>query len=103
MSRKSWADLYAFEVNRPSRDPVFRQVYQQIRMAILTRRLRPGTKLRPTRELAREVAISRAAGGGGYGPRLAGGYASVTSGSGTYVSSDVPDASAQNVASKKRP
>jgi len=103
MSRKSWADLYAFEVTRPSRDPVFRQVYQQIRMAILTRRLRPGTKLRSTRELARELAISRAAVVAAYEQLLAEGYASATSGSGTYVSSDLPDASAENVASKKRP
>lgn len=33
--RRSWADLYALEVSRAVGTPVFHQLYQQIRSAIL--------------------------------------------------------------------
>ena len=44
-SRQGWADLYAFEVMRADETPLFRQLYQQLRSAILSRSLRPGTKI----------------------------------------------------------
>jgi len=54
-SRQSWADLYAFEVVRESDTPLFRQLYLQLRAAILSRRLRPGTKLPPRGSLPRSL------------------------------------------------
>jgi hypothetical protein len=51
MSRQSWAELYAFEVDRAGDAPVFRQIYLQLRSAILSGALRPGMKLPSTREL----------------------------------------------------
>ena len=49
--RRSWASLYAWQVTRTGGAPLFRQVYMQIRSAILLQNLRPGTKLPHTRFL----------------------------------------------------
>jgi GntR family transcriptional regulator/MocR family aminotransferase len=88
-SRQSWAELYAFEVNRADNSPLFRQLYQQLRSAILSRRLRPGTKLPSTRELSSQLGVSRSAAVAAYEQLLAEGYTSGRRGSGTYVSSDL--------------
>jgi GntR family transcriptional regulator/MocR family aminotransferase len=88
-SRQSWAELYAFEVNRADDSPLFRQLYQQLRSAILSRRLRPGTKLPSTRELSSQLGVSRSAAVAAYEQLLAEGYTSGRRGSGTYVSSDL--------------
>ena len=44
-SRQSWAELYAIEVDRAAEEPVFRQIYLQLRSAILSGTLRPATRL----------------------------------------------------------
>ena len=90
-SRQSWADLYAFEVTRADETPLFRQLYQQLRSAILSRSLRPGTKLPSTRELSSQLGVSRSAAVAAYEQLLAEGYTSGRRGSGTYVSSDLPE------------
>src|ERR1700692_1058317 len=90
-SRESWAELYAFEVNRADNSPLFRQLYQQLRSAILSRRLRPGTKLPSTRELASQLGVSRSAAVSAYEQLFAEGYTSSRHGSGTYISSDLPE------------
>ena len=90
-SRQSWADLYAFEVIRESDTPLFRQVYLQLRAAILSRRLRLGTKLPSTRELAAQLGVSRSAAVAAYEQLLAEGYTSGRHGSGTYISPDLPE------------
>ena len=90
-SRQSWADLYAFEVIRDNDTPLFRQLYLQLRSAILSRRLRPGTKLPSTRELASQLGVSRSAAVAAYEQLLAEGYTSGRHGSGTYISPDLPE------------
>ena len=45
MAVAGWADLYAWHVDRAIDTPLFRQVYVQIRSAILSRSLAPGTRL----------------------------------------------------------
>jgi GntR family transcriptional regulator/MocR family aminotransferase len=90
-SRQSWADLYAFELTRADGTPLFRQLYLQLRSAMLSRRLRPGTKLPSTRELASLLGVSRSAVVAAYEQLLAEGYTSGRRGSGTYISSDLPD------------
>ena len=90
-SRQSWADLYAFELIRESDTPLFRQLYLQLRAAILSRRLRPGTKLPSTRELAAQLGVSRSAAVAAYEQLLAEGYTSGRHGSGTYISPDLPE------------
>jgi GntR family transcriptional regulator/MocR family aminotransferase len=88
--RRSWADLYAWQLTRGGDAPLFRQIYLQIRSAILSQSLRPGTKLPSTRELASQLAVSRSAVVSAYEQLLAEGYASGKIGSGSYVSSDLP-------------
>lgn len=90
-SRQSWADLCAFELIRESGTPLFRQLYLQLRAAILARRLRPGTKLPSTRELAAQLGVSRSAVVAAYEQLLAEGYTSGRHGSGTYISPDLPE------------
>ena len=102
-SRESWAELYAFEVNRADNSPLFRQLYQQLRSAILSRRLRPGTKLPSTRELASQLGVSRSAAVSAYEQLLAEGYTSGRRGSGTYVSSELAEPIEGNAPRGKRP
>jgi GntR family transcriptional regulator / MocR family aminotransferase len=89
--RRSWAKLYAWQVTRGGGAPLFRQVYMQIRSAILSQSLRPGTRLPSTRELASQLSVSRSAVVSAYEQLLAEGYACGKVGSGTYVSSDLPE------------
>src|SRR5436190_20534065 len=101
--QQSWADLYAFEVTRTEDTPLFRQVYLQLRSAILTRRLRPGTKLPSTRELASQLGVSRSAAVAAYEQLLAEGYTSGRHGSGTYISPDLPEPIEQGPQRRRKP
>jgi GntR family transcriptional regulator/MocR family aminotransferase len=91
MRREGWADLYSWQVERGSRTPLFRQLYLQLRQAILARELRPGAKLPSTRALAARIDISRASVISAYEQLLAEGYLVGKSGSGTYISADLPE------------
>jgi GntR family transcriptional regulator/MocR family aminotransferase len=102
-SRKSWTDLYTFEVTRSGQTPLFHQLYQQLRSAILSRRLRPGTKLPSTRELASQLGVSRSAAVAAYEQLFAEGYTSSRHGSGTYISSDLPEPIDGNPQRRKKP
>jgi GntR family transcriptional regulator/MocR family aminotransferase len=102
-SRQSWADLYAFEVIRGNDTPLFRQLYLQLRSAILSRRLRPGTKLPSTRELASQLGVSRSAVIAAYEQLLAEGYTSGRHGSGTYISPDLPEPIEGDPRRRKKP
>jgi GntR family transcriptional regulator/MocR family aminotransferase len=88
--RRSWASLYAWQLTRSGDAPLFRQIYLQIRAAILSQELRPGTKLPSTRELASQLSVSRSAVVSAYEQLLAEGYATGRIGSGSYVASDLP-------------
>ena len=102
-SRQSWAELYAFEVDRAGDAPVFRQIYLQLRSAILSGTLRPGTKLPSTRELAVQLGVSRSAVVAAFEQLLAEGYASGRKGAGTYIASDLPEPFAAAHGRNKRP
>jgi GntR family transcriptional regulator/MocR family aminotransferase len=101
-SRQSWAELYAFEVNRAADAPVFRQIYLQLRSAILSGTLRPATKLPSTRELAAQLGVSRSAVVAAFEQLLAEGYASGRTGAGTYTGSDFPEPFPAHRGGKKR-
>jgi GntR family transcriptional regulator / MocR family aminotransferase len=102
-SRRGWAELYAFEVDRAGDVPVFRQIYLQLRSAILSGALRPGTKLPSTRGLAARLGVSRSAVVSGFEQLLAEGYASAKKGAGTYIASDLPESFKMAHGRKKRP
>jgi GntR family transcriptional regulator/MocR family aminotransferase len=90
-SRQSWAELYAFEVDRAADAPVFRQIYLQLRSAILSGTLVRATKLPSTRELAAQLGVSRSAVVSAFEQLLAEGYAFGKKGAGTYIASDLPE------------
>ena len=89
--QRSWANLYAWQLVRAGDAPLFAQIYRQIRSAILSQSLRPGTKLPSTRQLASQLSVARSVVVSAYEQLLAEGYLSGKIGSGSYVSSDLPE------------
>lgn len=71
--------------------PLYRQVYEELRQAILSGRLAPGQKLPSTRYLAQSLSISRATITQGYEQLLSEGYLETTMGAGTFVCRRLPD------------
>jgi GntR family transcriptional regulator/MocR family aminotransferase len=65
--------------------PRYRRLYAALRNAILEHRLTPGTRLPSTRDLARELALSRNTVLATFEDLLAEGYIHARTGSGTYV------------------
>jgi len=71
--------------------PLHRQVYAEIRQAILWGRLSPGEKLPSTRALAQLLGVSRATVTQSYEMLLSEGYLETIVGSGTFVCHQLPD------------
>ncbi|WP_454625326.1 MocR-like pyridoxine biosynthesis transcription factor PdxR [Bradyrhizobium cenepequi] len=71
--------------------PLYRQIYAAIRSAILSGELAPGSRIVSSRQMSRELAVSRNSVLLAYDQLLAEGYLDSTIGSGTYVSANLPD------------
>lgn len=65
--------------------PLYRQIYERVRMQILDGRLRPGERVPATRTLADELGVARNTVARAYDDLLAEGYLRGRRGSGTYV------------------
>ncbi|HEU5323057.1 MAG TPA: PLP-dependent aminotransferase family protein, partial [Methylomirabilota bacterium] len=76
---------------RPATVPLYRQIYDAYRTAILTGRLRPGQRLPSTRALADELEISRLPAVNAFEQLLHEGYIEGRVGAGTFVAGDIPD------------
>ncbi|HEX8556541.1 MAG TPA: PLP-dependent aminotransferase family protein [Pyrinomonadaceae bacterium] len=74
-----------------SQTPLYRQLYDCLRRAILAGQLAPGTRLQSTREMASELKVSRNTVVNAYEQLLAEGYLEGQVGSGTYVSRALPE------------
>jgi len=85
------APLLMVAVDRKSGAPMHRQVYDQIRDAILGGRLAPGRRLPSTRALADELSVSRNTVLAAYDQLFAEGYTEGQVGSGTRVSRVLPE------------
>jgi GntR family transcriptional regulator / MocR family aminotransferase len=92
MRSRGWAELYDWRLDRGSATPVFRQIYTQVRAAVLARTLGPGTRLPSSRALAAQLGAARASVVTAYEQLLAEGYVFGRTGSGTYVATDLPEA-----------
>lgn len=90
-SRQGWSELYAFEMDRTTGVPLFRQIYLRFRSAILAGALRPATRLPSTRELAMRLDVSRSAVVSAFEQLLAEGYTIARPGSGTFIASELPE------------
>jgi GntR family transcriptional regulator/MocR family aminotransferase len=93
MGTQGFASLLLWQVDRRSPAPLFRQIQQQLRKAILSRALRPGAKLPATRDLAERLGVARSSVIAAFAELRAEGYITGRSGSGTYVSADLPEPS----------
>ena len=84
------AVIPAIAIDRASARPLYRQIYEGYREAIVDRRLRPGQRLPSTRGLAAELEISRVPVLNAFDQLLAEGYLESRVGAGTYVAGSLP-------------
>ncbi len=82
--------LSAIKTDRAAAQPLYRQVYVQIRQAVLCGELAPGTRLPSTRELARQIGLSRTTLVNAFEQLVAEGYLQARGGSGSFVTSRLP-------------
>ena len=87
----SLADFLLQRIERGSGQPVNRQIYQVVRTAILARHLPVGLQLPSSRELARELTMSRNTVTHAYEQLIAEGYLETRAGAGTFIADTVPD------------
>src|SRR5438105_5064302 len=78
--------------------PLYANLYEELRTAVLDGRLKPGAKLPSTRALAAELGVSRNVALLAYEHLVAEGYARGRSGSGTYIAEELPDQPASRIA-----
>jgi GntR family transcriptional regulator/MocR family aminotransferase len=74
-----------------SSSPLYRQLYERLRRAILAGNLSPGSKLPSTRGMALELGVARNTVMAAYEQLLAEGYLEGEWGAGTYVSQALPE------------
>ena len=74
-----------------SETPLYRQLYNSLRRAILKGQLAPGARLQSSREIAKELKVSRNTVVNAFEQLLAEGYLEGQVGSGTYVSRALPE------------
>jgi GntR family transcriptional regulator / MocR family aminotransferase len=79
------------DLDRRSPTPLYRQLYDALQTRILSGQLKPGTRLPSTRELASSLEVSRNTVMETFTQLMAEGYLESTMGSGTRVSSVLPD------------
>lgn len=82
---------FAINITPDAPLPLHRQVYEELRRAILLGRLTSGEKLPSTRSLAQLLGVSRATVTQGYELLLSEGYLETIVGSGTFVCPQLPD------------
>lgn len=81
---------FVLSLTQDSRQPVYKQVSEALKLAILAGRLKPGEKLPSTRDLADSMNVSRFTVIRSYEELSAQGYIQTTSGSGTFVNKEIP-------------
>jgi GntR family transcriptional regulator/MocR family aminotransferase len=89
MSSPGWADLYTWRLDRASRTPLTRQIYMQVRSAVLSGALGPGARVPSSRGLALRLGVARASVVAAYEHLLAEGCVESRRGSGTFVCDDL--------------
>jgi GntR family transcriptional regulator/MocR family aminotransferase len=89
-------------VDRHSRSPLHKQVYEGVRQAILNGSLRPGQRLPSSRALAIDLGVSRLPVLTAYDQLLHEGYLDGRVGSGTFVRTSIPDDLLHSVPAARR-
>ncbi len=83
-------DLAIF-LDRTSTTPLYQQLTEKIRLAVLEGRLKPNQKLPSSRSLAKSLTISRSTVTQSYEQLESEGYLETRHGSGTYICHQIPD------------
>src|ERR1700735_5745450 len=78
-------------IDPKNKTPLYRQLYEWFRRAILNGQLRPGQRVPSTRNLAVELGISRIPVSSAYEQLHAEGYLETFVGAGTCVARSIPD------------
>jgi len=91
----SFFSLGALALEADSLVPLYRQIYEKIREAILTGQLAGGVRLPPSRALATELGVSRNTVVNAFEQLMAEGYLEGKIGAGTYVSQALPEEALQ--------
>ena len=81
----------AISLDPKSTTPLHRQLYEEIRAAVLGGRLSAGARLPSTRALAADLDISRNTVTGAFDQLLAEGYIEARPGAGTFVAKELPE------------
>ncbi|HEU0179169.1 MAG TPA: PLP-dependent aminotransferase family protein [Blastocatellia bacterium] len=81
----------AITLEQHSETPLHKQLYDELRRAILTGRLKPGERVPSTRGLSQSLGVSRATVTQSYEQLLSEGYLRAATGSGTFVGCELPD------------
>ncbi len=81
----------AITLDQRSKAPMHKQLYDELRRAILSGRLKPGERVPSTRALSQSLGVSRTTVTQSYEQLLSEGYLRATTGSGTYVGCQLPD------------
>jgi GntR family transcriptional regulator/MocR family aminotransferase len=89
--RPSISSFRAFSLDPKAPESLHRQLYEEMRRAILTGRLSPGSRLPASREFANVSHISRNTVLSAYSQLLAEGYIESRAGSGTFVARSIPE------------
>lgn len=89
MKRPANASMPALKIKPKSACPLYRQVYNQVRQAILEQKLSAGTRLPSTRALACMLGVSRNTVLNAYEALVADALLAACKGSGTHVSMPV--------------
>ncbi|WP_431302635.1 PLP-dependent aminotransferase family protein [Sediminicoccus sp. BL-A-41-H5] len=85
------AQLLLLGLDRPGSVPLLRQLYLELRRAILSGVLPPGARLPATRALALQLGVARNTVVAAYDQLLAEGFIEGRTGAGSYVSRDLPE------------
>lgn len=89
--RTGKGSLLAITLDPGQPEPLFRQLYAELRQAILSGRLRPGDSLPASRAIADELGVSRNTVLGAVEQLMSEGYLMARPGSGTFVADNLPD------------
>ncbi len=81
----------AITLDQRSATALHKQLYDELRKAILTGRLKPGERVPSTRTLSQSLGVSRTTVTQSYEQLLSEGYLRASTGSGTFVGCELPD------------
>ncbi len=82
--------------------PLYRQIYEAIRHAILSGKVHPTTLLPATRQLAQQLGVSRMTVINAYDQLFAEGYLEAKTGAGTFVAAHIPEEFLQTSSFERR-